>query len=440
MSRRRENLVIKSSSVKSREGIFELGSACAPFLYPSGDARAEHWMHSGWSLSPHHTVEGTRSTARDIRCNSPKKMEYQWPVGRGQGGGVQSRLSPTQRVHERPHVTGRVLGVSPPPTELHGKYECPEYLDYTDYETNTRLKRVHNYDDHTQPNKESYTDRKLMAADDRETLVEDTMPMEDNTVKIMVRLHPDSEFASDYRETRRCFSTMEARGFGDDSNRYQDVIPSQKPLVKGYHEGREKYAYHSRNVPCPFSLTSQFKDLGHKHLIKGKPSTSSSVIMRGVFLGSRPDVSASPNDDYEKVIGILGCNEYGQKPCMDTRRDCEGLMDIKCQPCDIYHNNGAGCEDYLYSNLKVIGNYSNHGHINHDGFYEKRPLYVQEDHDHRDLARATTVDPRIEKTTEAESSHRILRNSSNDRWTNAAETGGLMWCKISEFKKSLLES
>ncbi|GAB4856042.1 hypothetical protein Ancab_024681 [Ancistrocladus abbreviatus] len=404
MSRRRGDLVRKS-----REGRVELGPA--PYLYPRGDAEDEQRMHPGQSLSPHTNIDGTRSMVRHPNRNSPGRMEYHWHMGHGRGDLVQSMSPPTKRVQKRHHAMERVLVSSPPPMELHRKYERQEYPYYNDYETNTRLKHGHNYGQHIQSSKEDYMERKLMTSSDRGKLVKDSMAVEDGAVRKMVKLHPDSKYVSGYKETSKGYSTLDARRSGGATYRYQDAGPSENLLLDGYHKYGEKYAYPSRDVGHPPSPTYQFNDSGY---IEGNPTTSSGVIMRDEFSGSLQDASDPPNDGHQnrgKLTEIFGANVYSQKPLLDDRRDYEGgHMDIKCQQCDVRSNSSAEDEDYLYSNLK-FGGHSNHGYIPHDALYEKRPSYAREDHDHRALTKSAVMDPRVERITEAEGSHRILRHS-----------------------------
>ncbi|GAB4855074.1 hypothetical protein Ancab_023657 [Ancistrocladus abbreviatus] len=398
MSKRREDLVTKSSALKSRDRRVELRGD----LTSGADVQDKGILHTQRSLTPHRTGEGHRRIARrDGRSNSMDRREYEWHMDCGPGDRVQSRSPQIGRVQKRPHVVGRAQ---------HSKYDSPGYLDYGD-ETNMRFWHGYCSDDRNKISAEDdYGERMLLSTGFDDAFVKNSMSKEGTSARQMVTVHSTSGLRSDHGETSRGYSTFDMSRIKDESDRYEDVIPpeSRHQDVGGYYEDRKKYAYHPEDISYPLSPTSQLKDIGDEHLLKGNPDSSSGIIIKGEY--SRV-LHPYLKDVYRKRsaehIETLGSDDYDE-PHLYHRKDYE-TGHIRSHQCDICSSTRAEHGDYLYSKLRVQGN--EHGYIYNDELHGKLPSYVRGDHSHRDLPRAAVTDPMVESITEAEGSHRLLNKT-----------------------------
>ncbi|GMH11482.1 hypothetical protein Nepgr_013323 [Nepenthes gracilis] len=408
MSRKSDGLPTKSSYADRNR---QAGLGGSPNLTSRVDAWDGQQLRSRRSFSPHHTLVETRRTkARDHRSNPVEKMEHEWHLIHDRVNQIRSRSPPARCAHRRPQIIERGLNKIPPNREMVLKYDFPEDIDYDD-DGDTRLKHDCSYGDQMQISKRNYRERKLLTGSDHERLTKNSLATEDDTVREIVKSHPDPIFTSDYKKTSRGFSTLDTCRFADD--RYQDVIAPGKLLMEGYYKNGEIYSHNSGDASYPLSPTSQFNDFGNKHLLKGNSGVSSGIMIRGEFSGNTRDVRMSREELYRKIYGevseTLASNEYAERRRLDHRKNYEaGHIDMKCQRCDIYSSSKDECEDYNHSHIRITGS-DDSDYISHDGLYEKMSSYDRAIHDYRDLPSIDVTDP-TEGVNEAERPRRFLRN------------------------------
>ncbi|GAB2286936.1 hypothetical protein Dimus_021324 [Dionaea muscipula] len=355
------------------------------------------------------SAEGAgRVVDRDRRSRSMERREYELHVNYGRSDRLQSR---------KPHIVERELAMEamPPAVELHRRYLGRDYVDYDDEEKIVRVRNAYNYDDNQLAiGKEDVGRRFLVDSSDRGKSVKNPMDATDGGGGgEMVTSSRGYRYTQDYPESSDGYSSRDIRRFKDKSERYQGLIPDEKLLTEGYYNDEKSYVYHSRDVSYPLSPIPQFKAHGSEHIVRGNPSTTSRITMMDEFSGNLRDFHPSPKEGHKRRYGELsepiGGYEYDQQSLLNLRKDYEaGHLDTTvCSHCNICTSTRAEHEGYLYSNSK---NHDNHDsdYISDSDFCRKMPIYVQADHEDRNLPRAVIADPTLVYINEAEGSHRHL--------------------------------
>ncbi|XP_057980100.1 uncharacterized protein LOC131165937 [Malania oleifera] len=397
-SRRHEEFMTQYSSGKLRNHRHDLGSD--PYLISSyrSDSQDKRSLHSRrHSLSPPRVPEGSRRILDgDPRSSSVERRDYSWHMGRGRSDQVRSRSPTVGELRERPLIDEWVMHSSgnSPPLEFRRRYDLSEPMNLS-----ADANASHAFD-HSFPRngkEKDFSGSRLSVPEQHQLWGQKSVTLEDGVVRGSVRLHPDFEPSSNYREISRDLlsssGNLNIGRFRDENFVYREPVHLENSsVIESLKDGQEPRLY----LAHPFAPASLAKDFRSTSQLKDVGSISSRIF-QGELMGSYHEHLRLPPDEYPtgKLKEISGFNEHDQRSRLDSARHPDAGQSDQSSYSKLYSRfGGRECDDFGYPS---------------NDSYQKLLPHVRVDCDHRDLVRSGMIDQFTQNTDEAEVSDRNLR-------------------------------